>query len=340
VILTKGRDKFGNKYTVDGGRHSGDHNTSCGNSLLQGLALAFCLCYLLSPSEPMRYAEMVEKIDFAALLLGDDNEIALLENYLLELGVDVGLLTATLLRLGLKLEPKVHTGPHAKYMSSFCSSRFYPVEGGKCVLAPGIGRGLAKSGWYTNPPANMHVEKLLRADAIGRLRDCDFIPFLGPMWRKNLQLTTSVVGEEVFTKSLRRDFKYRTHQSEVHEACDETYAMVEAVYGLTRDHEEVYKCMLESVKSLPCIVDMAVFHRAMVQDGVLDDVYDEAVCASADGVARSEYRAMSATNARVLQRPADDMAEERKYGAGPIQGQMNMSAVEMADVWDSDSTLF
>jgi hypothetical protein len=191
----------------------------------------------------------------------------------------------------------------------------------------------------------MHIEKLLRADAIGRLRDCDFIPFLGPMWRKNLLLTSSVIGEEFYTRSLRRDFRFRTHQAEVHRACDETYAMVEAVYGLTRDHEIAYKGMLDSVKSLPCIVDMAVFHRAMAQDGVLEDVFDEAVCASADGVAGSEYYVPSITNVSraVCPTPLPDqdvMAAERKCTAGPIQGQMNMSEAEMSAVWDSDSFHF
>lgn len=40
---TRGWDKFGNEYTISGNRKSGDPNTSCGNSLVNGMAVAFVI---------------------------------------------------------------------------------------------------------------------------------------------------------------------------------------------------------------------------------------------------------------------------------------------------------
>jgi len=276
-ILTKGQDKWKTKYEVDGGRHSGDHNTSCGNSLLQGLAIMFCLAFQHARmhGELPSYKRLVELYNVAMLVLGDDNLLVADAAFLASLGVEVKELVSLLKMLGLELEPKLHVGPHAKYHASFCSARFYPVAGGKTVLAPGVGRGLAKSAWYVDTPPAMSVERMLRGDAIGKMKDCWFVPFLGPMWRRNLALTKPFAGKEIMTKELRRTRLHNAHAAECHEPSAETYEMVEILYGLTRDDEVLYESMLASVKSLPCIVTLDKFYHAMVVDGVAEDVHDQ-----------------------------------------------------------------
>jgi hypothetical protein len=280
-IFTRGKSKWGVKYEIDGGRHSGDHNTSCGNSLLQGLAIFFCMSFhhsCVNGGLLPHYKELVELYKITMLVLGDDNLMVACAKFLASFGPKAEILVALLLRLGLELEPKVHVGPTAKYHASFCSARFYPVAGGKCVLAPGIGRGLAKSGWYVDSPINMPVERMVRGDAIGKAGDCWFVPFLGPMWKKNLELTKDFVGKEILSRDLQRNKKFSAHSLQKHDSCDETYEMVESLYGLTRADEEEYIGLLNTVKSLPSIVNLSKFHAAMVVDGVTDDVLQEVCC--------------------------------------------------------------
>jgi len=232
-ILTRGQDKWKTKYEVDGGRHSGDHNTSCGNTLLQGLAIMFCLAFheatIGDGMRLMSYNELKENFHLAMLALGDDNLLVAPESFLASLGPNVEGLVHLLKSLGLELEPKLHVGPNARFNASFCSARFYPVKDG-CVLAPGVGRGLAKSAWYVDAPSNIPVERMLRADAIGKRRDCWFVPFLGPMWARNLELTQNFSGQEVFTKELLRSKYHNAHAVATHEASDETYRMVDLVW--------------------------------------------------------------------------------------------------------------
>lgn len=277
-INTKGMDKWKNKYKVDGGRHSGDHNTSCGNTLIQGLAIMFCLAYhhaTLNDGVLPSYVQLCEMYHLAMFALGDDNLLVAPDAFLASLGPDVKELVKLLRRLGLELEPKLHVGPNARYHASFCSAHFYPVEGG-CVLAPGVGRGLAKSGYYVNPPAGVAVEQLLRADAIGKRQDCWFVPFLGPMWKRTLELTQQFSGKEVVSKDLARQKLHNAHASKTFEANSQTYEMVEAVWGLTRADEEEYKKLLVSVKTLPCICTMTKFRAAAIADGMVEDVRAEA----------------------------------------------------------------
>lgn len=276
-IATKGRDKFGTTYSVDGGRHSGDHNTSCGNTLLQGLAILFCVAVhdlmLNSRLDLRRPPFLIEKYSITLPMLGDDNLFIADSSFITTFP-----LADLLLKLGLELEPKVHLGANAAYHATFCSSRFYPV-GDKVILAPGIGRGIAKSGWYVNPPANQPVIGLLRADAIGRAQDCSFVPFLSQMWKRNLDLSRG--SSLVYSRELQRTNQHNAHVSESHMATKETYQMVEAVYGLTLDDLRQYVDMLDAVTSLPCIVDFAPLHRAMLVDGVLASGEDlEDVCLS------------------------------------------------------------
>jgi hypothetical protein len=274
TIFTRGRDKFGNKYEIDGGRHSGDHNTSCGNSLLQGLAKVFSIAVLHSHRHGVAlpsYQELVYKYEFLLLLLGDDSLLVASKELTDLLGPQAIHLCFLLRSLGLVLEPKIHHGPTAKWDASFCSSRFYPVKSGKVVLAPGVGRGLAKSGWYVDIPLNMPIERLVRGDAIAKNRDLRFVPFLRHMWAKNLELTKQFAGKEVLSQNLRRSQQHNFHASETHEPCDETYRMVESLYGLTKADEEKYAVMLKTVTTLPVIVTMEAFAKAAAVDGVATD---------------------------------------------------------------------
>jgi hypothetical protein len=262
-ILTKGRDKFGTRYGVDGGRHSGDHNTSCGNTLLQVLAIMFCMSFedaqetgiLLPPTQ------LVAKLDITLLALGDDNLLVGRKEFLQKIPM-----APMLLKLGLELEPKLHDTDTAKYHATFCSSRFWPVEGDMTVLGPGVGRGVARGCWYVNPPDHVSLQSMVRADSIGRIKDCAFIPFLRLLWRRNHELTR---GETIYmSREQKRSALHNNHAAESHQACAETWQMLEVVYNLTPQNEATYGYLLDQAKSLPAIVNYEPLAAAIKVDGV------------------------------------------------------------------------
>jgi hypothetical protein len=268
-IKTRGRDKWGNKYAVDGGRHSGDHNTSCGNTLIQGLAIMFCLAYhdQLETGKWLSYTDLCSKYQLTLFLLGDDNlavgDAALLKKVPLK---------ALLLKLGLELEPKIHSGPDAAFQATFCSARFWPCvdEEGRdvTVLGPPIGRCVAKSGWYVGVDKKVDPVGLVRSDALGRTLDVQFIPFINKLWQRTLDLTQG--AQAVTTAAFARDQRHRTHSRSVHRPSADTYSMVLSVYGLSAEQEQEYARELDKVKKLGSICDYAPLRDAMIIDGVLD----------------------------------------------------------------------
>jgi hypothetical protein len=278
-IKTHGVDKFGNKYVVDGTRHSGDPNTSCGNTMLQGLAIIYCIAdYHFSITGVwLGPKELCETYNLAILLLGDDNLGVSEENLWTKMD-----LVGRLAKLGLNLEPKTHIGPKAKYEASFCSSRFYPVANKKgeavVILGPPIGRVASKGGWYVNPPANMDMDRMVAGDARGRLMDVYGIPFLNTMWKRCITLTNKIRPADVFlTADQKRAIINNFHVEDVFYPSDETYVMIEQVYGLTRENEKEYNSLISSVKTLPCIVDYAPIFAAAAKDGVRADTNGDTV---------------------------------------------------------------
>jgi hypothetical protein len=219
--------------------------------------------------------ELYTTYNLAILLLGDDN-LGISEEGLWTKIDLVGLLR----KLGLNLEPKIHVGPKAKYEASFCSSRFYPVTNSKgenvVVLGPPIGRVVSKGGWYVNPPPNMDVTRIVAGDARGRMMDCSGIPFLNVMWKRCIDLTSTIKPKDVYlTKEQRRTFLHNAHAEDTFYPNDETYIMIEQVYGLTRTHEKEYASLVSSVNKLPCIVDYPPLFAAATKDGVRADSYGD-----------------------------------------------------------------
>jgi len=121
-----------------------------------------------------------------------------------------------------------------------------------------------------NPPPKMDVNRLLRADSIGRSRDNSMVPFLNAIFERTLELTSHVKDKFLFyTREIKRGVNPEILNPPVTFApTDETYRMLELVYGLTRDDERKFRLMLSKVPSLPYVVDFAPLHHAMCVDGV------------------------------------------------------------------------
>jgi hypothetical protein len=281
-IFTFGKTKMGVKYTVEGTQSSGRQDTSGGNSVLQGTAVVFCLAewdrsltdgdekkYNLSPLLGPR--ALFAKYPMMFMFLGDDHHGIAPSSFIDGIPLEV-----MLLKLGLVLEGKIWTSsrtPDPVYFSTFCSARFWPIDtafGPSYALASCLGRQNAKMGWYINPPPKMNLNRLLRADAIGRSRDNSMVPFLNAAFERVLELTSDVKDKDLFyTRSMKRDYHVDImSMPQSYSPNDETYRMMEMVYGLTRADEIIYKDMLSKVPSLPFIVDFEPLHKAMCVDGV------------------------------------------------------------------------
>lgn len=268
-IHTFGRDKFGNTYTVFGTRHSGDANTSCGNTMLQGICLTYALATQIRENDgslPVP-STVWKKLNVRALLLGDDSLLSVSTT------VDPLAYAITLRELGLDLDPHVRTGPNKLWESTFCSSRFYPVvdkyKTPHVVLGPPIGRVLAKAGYFSQPPPGMNVIQLVRGDALSRLQSSHFIPFLRNYWKRVIQLTSHVSAR--FTKAMIDHLMYQFSTADKFEPSDETWAMLSHVYKLERSDEVAYQFVLNNINSVPCTSDNTMFATAFAVDAVTPD---------------------------------------------------------------------
>lgn len=123
-LKTLGYDKFGNKYEVDGNRKSGDPNTSCGNSLVNGLATLFVFAILQAKIQGCDVMDItMADIDMQEIILGDDNTTSYAKRY--QPQIADGTFERLLKRLGfvskLTIRPSI-------YHAEFCSQRFWCID--------------------------------------------------------------------------------------------------------------------------------------------------------------------------------------------------------------------
>lgn len=263
-VNTTGTDRFNNRFVVLGTRPSGAPNTSCGNTLIQIFAETFCLArQIRRPGQPLPSPrEVWHAFEVRGLVLGDDSLLVLNEFFLPQQYVD------DLFKLGLHMEMKIHSGPQMHYEATFCSSRFYPVtrsDGIDCVvLAPPIGRVLAKAGYYTAPPALIDPLRLVKGDATSRHQSSHCIPFLNEYWKHSLRLSNHV--DAWCSADMKRRDKYNAQLDAKYKPNNETWAMIDHLYGLTKDDLVVFDRALSQINSLPHILDMTMFSRAFSVD--------------------------------------------------------------------------
>jgi hypothetical protein len=261
AIDTKGYGKFGTMYSIEGTRHSGDPQTSCGNTTLQVISHLYCLSHHLQ----ITIRECMER--FTILALGDD---------VLIMGSHHDLINYDskryLARLGFDFVPKLHTGPQARYSATFCSGRFYPCVnelGNRVVVhGPNIGRVYSKIGYYVNPPRNMDHLRLVRGDALSRRLNCSMLPCIRLNIEKLLDLTKSV-SKVFYTPEARHRLQNEPNCGQMYYPSDETYEMTYCVYNIGRSEEKQYAEKLEQVISLPHVLNFSPLRHAAVVDGDL-----------------------------------------------------------------------
>jgi len=265
-IDTVAYDRYGTKFSVDGVRHSGDPNTSCGNTLIQGLATTFALAKCLNKTKPPSPKEVWEQLQMRSMFLGDDSLIII--NNIID-PIDYTLLLRS---LGLNLEPKVYY-ENARFYSTFCSARFYPVRDHNnkltTVLAPPIPRVFVKTGYYVDLPKTISYQSIVKGDALSRLQDSHCIPFLADYWKHIIQILSTTKAKT--TLQMKKQFQHSVHLPRKYSASDETWEMLYEVYHLTRDDLLRYRLELSEVVSIPHVLDLPMFHYAMAVDGLCPD---------------------------------------------------------------------
>jgi hypothetical protein len=261
-VFTEGVAKFGINYTVSGTRHSGDPQTTVGNSMFDALAKLFCYCVHNNISAAEALKSIIQAVT------GDDDLLAANEFTLKNWDV-----AGMMLKLGFDYKPKFHFGARVLHFATYCSARFFPVTDSKgreiYILAPMIGRVYSKIGYYINatPDRNPAIGylKYVRGDALGRQRDYNGIPFLRTIVKHMLRLTAGVEAKASAVN---------THRvSQYCEPNDNTWIMLREVYGLTEGDEKEYDAMLASISSLPAFCDFVPLAKAAVIDGVADEVW-------------------------------------------------------------------
>jgi hypothetical protein len=273
---TFAKDKFDNRFSVDGTRHSGDQYTSEGNSKSLGCSYTFALAVVIKKIEKRMTlpspSQVYDAVPHLAFVLGDDLCLFACPEFL---RANASAIADVLRGLGLNWNPEIFLGSDAIHHATFCSSRFYPyTRDGKRyhVLQPCVARVLSKFGYYCEVPASMDPDRLVRGDAIGRLRQCSGMPFLEPLCKRLIELTNHVTAKKIYmTRNMHRALKYNFSGTGNHIASSHTWAMYLSVYQLTPRHEAAYIALLSKVTSLPAIVDYEPVAHVLHVDGVQVD---------------------------------------------------------------------
>lgn len=235
AMCCKGVTSHGVRYSVVGTRKSGEADTSVGNS-----ALNKCVGSV--------YGALATTWTSMALL-GDDNNTISVSPYPPQ--VAGAHLVQVCRDAGFNPEAHVVTSRHDM---TFCSSRFWPSTAGT-ILAPKIGRVIAKTFYATRMVTQSEAMAQVRGICLGMVNDVRHVPVLRKLIPRMLTLTSG--HKPIMPKKQ----EVRFHASEAGECCDETWEMVLHLYDLTRDDILDAEAYVEGIPSLPCGLNHWVLDR-------------------------------------------------------------------------------
>jgi len=220
----RGYTKNGHTYSMVGSRCSGDPNTSCGNSMINGLTMR----YAMSLAAPEAFVRI--------LVMGDDSVVEVRGE------LNATTLQNTLETLGFKPKINVRTDPD---FVEFCSGRFWAVGNGR-IWGPKPGRQFAKLGWACSPVHD--GARWLRGVMLGVNVDTAFIPVLREYVEKTLSLLQGVKGAPLSPD-------YRFHAGAKHCPTSETYTQFFKIYDLTPRDLDSFRASLKAVTALNTLVE-------------------------------------------------------------------------------------
>jgi hypothetical protein len=272
-------DRFGTKFKVKGTRKSGSADTGGGNSFAHGLKHAFCRAVQMPPpsfagTDYLADASILGRDlpSFEQLVAGDRICVAVCgdDNLAHENHGQNNRTAEVMQELGFEFIVVKHanTDMATRYSASYCSGRFYPVADGH-VFGPMIGRVLAKAGYFANVPKNRSALSYVRAQYLSVAQGTYHIPILRDYWATVGRLTARVVVDKVTKRAYSRTMEYSlmAKSETAHNATADTFAMVEAVYGVTIDEIADYCMLLDKITTYPCVVDHPLVAKCMKVDG-------------------------------------------------------------------------
>jgi hypothetical protein len=152
--------------------------------------------------------------------------------------------------LGLPVTGLITIHPHEV---EFASNIPYPTATGT-VWGPKIGRTLQRFAWtLSNAPPDVY------GAATSLYETTNHIPFLRGFIRRHQDLAQAREHTVEY-------FKYKTKARCAHEASPETYAFVEARYGLTPDMERHFEDLLATCATLPCVISWPLIDTLVDRD--------------------------------------------------------------------------
>jgi len=170
--------------------------------------------------------------------------------------------------LGFDYKCKILLGDVARYEAEFCSGLFWPTKVGS-ILSLKLGRWTSRQCWWMDLPRydEKHTARLLLGDAIGRLKQCHFVPFARKLWARIVKL----LGDVDPIINIPSYYKEWVEETVTTSPSDEAWQMVYQRYGLTREHEDEYEQLLERITSLPAIFNYPPMLRALEVDAIDDE---------------------------------------------------------------------
>lgn len=263
---TIGYTALGTKYGVKGGRHSGDGNTTLGNTLIAALVMLYALskCHVSTQYGSLNVAQFFD--DVKILQGGDDNVTAMRR------GSFVGNVReeveSTLKQLGFVPKLLLRENPENV---TFFSSRFWPCtvnDQETFVLAQHPAKALAFLGWMKTPlDSASERQQWVKQVALGMRATARINPVVGAVVQRLLELTQDVVvGKRVKEMVEAQKLYSVTVGNEIVQPTEQTIAMFESVYGITHDEISAFRHFIGGIKTLPCLVQHAVLNKLIVVD--------------------------------------------------------------------------
>jgi len=213
--VTVGFSPHGVYFKTKYRRKSGDPNTSCGNSYING-----------------RTGKSIFKSigleDNYMLVQGDDNLVVVYGHFSEKKKAWFHKrIKDAYLSLGFKVKLKITEHWHE---AEFCSALFWPVKDGY-VLGPKIGRRLPKIGFSLKKLTQGQVKGML----LGGIKECKFIPVLRTYFKCCLNDLKTVKKENYIDHS----YKYKSMVTENHELSDDTEEFFYNRYGVSMTSVEM-----------------------------------------------------------------------------------------------------
>lgn len=237
-----GHSKHGIKFRRKGARATGVNNTSCGNTLLDGLSVVYWLCHA-----------GVSVLDASVLVMGDDVVVVTQARHEARLRDAESRFTD----LGLINKSRYS---RSVYDVEFCSKVAYPTADGSGIMfGPKIGRILCKTGMCKLDLSPVKLKRWLRGVVEGIERDVGFIPILRALVWRALRDTQ---GLDPIYEPRRQ---YQIHAESHHVAGDLAASVMETRYGVAWDEILALEAKIRATAT-PMLIESAVVDRVMAID--------------------------------------------------------------------------